>query len=84
MVTFGCIDDKHRVKVGEPNFPVAAVERGKEVIVSLNETFLVGDHDFCKFSLIPDVVLINEIPPTCEGLWYTGQVYVHCDQRCRL
>ena len=46
MVIFACIDDKHRVKVGEPNFPVAAVERGKKVIVSLNETFLVGDYDF--------------------------------------
>ena len=75
MVTFACIDDKHLAKVGEPNFPVAAVERGKEVIVSLNETFLVGDHDFCKFSLIPSVVFINEIPPTCEGSWYIGQVY---------
>ena len=76
MVTFACIDDKHLAKVGEPNFPVAAVERGKEVIVSVNETFLVGDHDFCKFSLISSVVFINEIPPTCEGSWYIGQVYV--------
>ena len=48
---FVCIDDKHKISVGEPNYPVAAVERGKEVIVSLNETFLVADHDFSKFSL---------------------------------
>ncbi len=74
---FVCIDDKHRIKVGEPNYPVAAVERGREVIVSLNETFIVGDHDFCKFSLIPSVVMINEIPPSIEeGSWYRGQVYV--------
>ena len=76
LATFLCIDDKHRVKVGEPNFPVSAVERGKEVIVSLNETFMVGDHDFCKFSLIPSVVLVNDIPHAVEGSWYTGQVYV--------
>ena len=76
MVTFACIDDMHHVKVGEPNFLVAAMERGKEVIVSLNETILVGDYDFCQFSLISSVVLINEIPPTCEGSRYTGQVYV--------
>lgn len=69
-----CIDDKHRVKVGEPNF--AGVERGREVIVSLHETFAVGDHDFCKFSVIPSVVLINEIPATIEESWYNGQVYV--------
>ena len=32
-----CLDDKHRLKVGEPNFPVAAAERGRRVIVSLQE-----------------------------------------------
>jgi hypothetical protein len=74
---FVCIDDKHRIKVGEPGFPVAAVDRGREVIVSLNETFVVADHDFCKFSVIPSVVLLNEIPPSIEkGSWYTGKVYV--------
>ena len=25
-----CMDDKHRLKVGEPGVPVAAVERGRE------------------------------------------------------
>ena len=50
---FACIDDKHRIKVGEPGFPVAAAERGRQVIVSAQNTFTVGDHDFCKFSFIP-------------------------------
>ena len=59
---FACIDDKHRVKVGEPNFPVAAVERGKEVIDSTSNTLAFGDHGFTKFSLIPSVVLIVDIP----------------------
>ena len=40
------IDDKHKVKIGEPGFPVAAAVRGKRVIVSCNSTFEVGDHDF--------------------------------------
>lgn len=31
--TFVSQDDKHNLKVGEPNFPVAAVERGKQVLV---------------------------------------------------
>ena len=73
---FVCIDDKHRIKVGEPSFPVAAVERGKEVIVSLHETLTVGDHDFCKFSLIPGVVLIVDIPHDMEGSWYRGDVII--------
>ena len=31
--TLVCIDDKHRLKVGEPGFPVAAAERGRKVLV---------------------------------------------------
>ena len=34
-----CLDDKHRVKVGEPGLPVASVKRGKKVLVALNQTF---------------------------------------------
>lgn len=53
---FICLDDKHRLKVGEPNFPVAAAERGRRgLIVSLQEVVQVGDHDFTRFSIIPSV-----------------------------
>ena len=40
---FICMDDKHRLKVGEPNYPVAAVERGKRVLISQNQSFEVAD-----------------------------------------
>ena len=73
---FACIDDKHRIKVGEPGFPVAAAERGRQVIVSNHDTFAVGDHDFCKFSLIPSVILLVDIPESIEGSWYAGDVFV--------
>ena len=72
MSLFVCIDDKHRVKGGEPGFPVAAVERGRQVIVSTNEVFCVGDHD----SLVPSVALIVEIPSSIEGSVYSGDVLV--------
>lgn len=62
--------------MGELGFPVAAVERGREVIVSMNETFVVGDHDFTRFLLIPSVVLVVNIPNSFEGSWYSGQVHV--------
>ena len=39
-----CIDDKHRLKVEEPGFPVAAAERGRKLIVRAGTTFEVGDH----------------------------------------
>lgn len=70
------IDDKHRLKVGEPGFPVAAAERGRRVIVRSGTTFKVGDHDFTKFSIIPSVVLLIDIPETIEDSWYRGQVAV--------
>ena len=50
-----CMDDKHRVKVGEPNHPVATAERGKKVLVSQDTTFKVADHNFTKFMLVPSI-----------------------------
>ena len=71
-----CLDDKHRIKCGEPGFPVAAAERGRRVIVSLSQEFQVGDHDFTRFSIIPSVMFCVDIPDTIEGSWYNGQVCV--------
>lgn len=76
FMTFVCEDDKHTVKVGEPGFPVAAVERGKRVIVGLSQSLEVGDHDFTKFSLSPSVSLAVDVPESIEGSFYHGQVHV--------
>ncbi|XP_019859353.1 PREDICTED: uncharacterized protein LOC109587561 [Amphimedon queenslandica] len=73
---FVCIDDKHTIKVGEPGFPLAAAERGREVIVSTSNTFVVGDHDFSKFKITPSVTLLVDIPDSIEGSFYTGQVFI--------
>ncbi|GES84620.1 hypothetical protein GLOIN_2v1782174 [Rhizophagus clarus] len=70
------MDDKHQCKVGEPGYPVAAVERGRQVIVSKNKTFQVADHDFTKCGIIPSVTMICDIPCTIEESFYKGQVYV--------
>ena len=35
-------DDKHRIKVGEPGYLVAAVERGRRVMVKAGTTFELG------------------------------------------
>ena len=74
--SFFCLDDKHRIKVGEPNFPVAATERGRKVLTVAGSQFLVGDHDFTTFSLIPSVILHIDIPDNISGSWYTGQVHI--------
>ena len=75
---FVCLDDKHRSKIGEPDFPVAVAERGMQILVSRNASFEVhvGDHDFTCFSLILSVAFLIDIPETIEDSWYTGQVLV--------
>ena len=72
-----CVDDKHKVKVGEPGFPVATVERGKEVLVSMGKVFEVCDHDFTKLSITPSVALKVNIPKSIEETFYGGDVYVY-------
>lgn len=66
---FVCMDDKHCLKVGEPNYPVAAVERGRRVFVSRNQTFEVADHDFTRVSLIPSVSFVVDIPDDVADSW---------------
>ena len=75
-VLFISMDDKHRIKIGEPNLPLAAAECGRRVLVSCDSTFEVGDHDFAKFSIIPSVTFIIKIPEELDGSWYEGEVHV--------
>ena len=58
LVTLVSMDDKHKIKVGEPSYSLAAAERGKQVIVGMNQVMAVGDHDFSKCTLVPSVNLI--------------------------
>ena len=76
LAMFISLDDKHRIKMGEPNYPVAVAECGRRVLVAQKETFEVGDHDFTKFSIIPSVSFIITIPESIDGSWYDGHVYV--------
>ena len=46
--TLAFVDDKHSCKVGDPGHPLAAVERGKKVLVALGKTSTVSDQDFSK------------------------------------
>ncbi len=42
----------------------------------LGEQKQVADHDFTRFSVIPSVALVNEIPSEISGSWFTGKVHV--------
>ena len=74
--TLVSLDDKHLVKVGEPGFPVAAVDRGRMVVVGKDVQFQVADHDFTKLKITPSVALLCDIPDTIEESFYRGTVYV--------
>ena len=70
-----CLDDKHTIKCGEPGYPVAAVDRGKQVLVALDRSFSVSDHDFTKAKLTPSVSLVCDIPYSIEESFYRGRVF---------
>lgn len=71
-----CIDDKHCIKCGEPGYPVAAVDRGKQVLVATDKPFIVADHDFTKTKITPSVSLVCDIPMSIEESFYCGRVFV--------
>ena len=73
---FISLDDKYRIKVGEPGFPVAAAEHGRRVLVSCDTSFEVGDHDFTCISIVLSVCFIIDILESVESSWYTGKVLV--------
>lgn len=67
-LVFVSMNDKHTIKVGKPNCPVAAVERGIQV--------LVADHDFTRISMTPRVNLFIQVPDCIDESFYTDQVCV--------
>ncbi len=69
------MDDKHRCKVGKPGYLVAAVERGRQVLVAYNKSIQVLDHDFTKCDIIPSA-MICDISESIEQLFYHEKVYV--------
>ena len=73
-VIFACIDDKHQIKVGEPDNPVSSAECRRQVIVRSGTSLQSSDHDFKIFSIIPSIVFLSEIPSVISGSWYHRDV----------
>ena len=59
-----------------PECPVAAIERGKRVIVGMNLSLQVADHNYTKLSVIPSVILKVDILDNVDGSFYRGDVCV--------
>ena len=70
LASFICTDDKHKILLGQPGFPLSALPCGRRVLVGKNQVYQVGDHNFSKISLKTTVLLLNTIPETVDGSWY--------------
>lgn len=71
------MDNKHKFKVGEPQAPVAAVERWKAVVVLADgRKFSALDHNFTRCSITPSVTMFCHIPEDIDDSFYRGSVYV--------
>ena len=66
------LHNKDKVEVGETNYPVAAAEQDRSVIVKSDKVLSVRDHDVTKFSLEPSVVLILNIPKE----YHSGMIWL--------
>ena len=60
---FICLDDKHNVKIGEPDFPVVSAKSGMRVPMAVNVSLQAGDHDFT-------IVVYWQCLCRCEGLYF--------------
>ena len=74
LVSFICTDDKHKISVGEPGFPITALPRRPRVLVGKNEVFKAADHNFLCLSLIPTLILIQ----ISMKAMYTDRGPEHC------
>ena len=71
---FVCLNDKHKIKVGEPRYPLAAAQHGRRVLVSATKSFEFGDHHFSKVSITSSGTMLVDIPTEISESWYSGQV----------
>ena len=53
-----------------------ALPRGRRVLVGNNESFQEDNHYFSTISLIPTVILVNDIPERVDESWYRGKACV--------
>ena len=75
-MAFTSTGDKCKIKIGEPNFLVTAVTRGKQVLIAQGTFLQATDHDHTSSTLIPTVLLSHEIPNDIDNSWYRGVPYM--------
>ena len=56
----------NKVKIGEPNCPVASAERGRRVQMEISQAFQAADHDFTNLELFHQLHLFSTYPLILE------------------
>jgi hypothetical protein len=76
-VLYVCLDDKHKIDVGEPGTPVETGARQHHAaIAGSKQELTASDHSFHTASLTPSGVLVTEIPEQLSDSWYHGKLYI--------
>jgi hypothetical protein len=76
-VLYVCLDDKHKVDVGEPGAPVeTGVRQHHAAITGAHQQLQASDHSFHTASLTPSGILVSEIPDELSESWYRGKLHV--------
>ena len=77
-VTFLSEDDKAVIPIGEPNKPIASVNRShnRSLTATSESTLLALDHDFHICGFVPSVIFDIHIPENPKDSFYQGLPHI--------
>ena len=70
--TFISNNNKNKIKVRKPDYPISAVRRAKNIWVRNKYAGQLAGHNFSSMTIIPTVALMNGIPPNVDDSCYRG------------
>ena len=73
--TFASTNNKSKIKVREPGYPISTVRRGGNILVAKTYTAQLADHNFSSMTITPTVALISDIPPKVDNSWNRAPHY---------
>ena len=73
--TFASTNNKSKIKVGEPGYPISTVRRAENILVAKAYAAQLADHNFSSMTITSTVALISDIPPKIDNSSYRGPHY---------
>lgn len=71
------LNNKYHCKVRKLGFSVAAVDRGKSVLVFQKKSFIVVNHDFIKTGLISSITMLCNISFNIKVYFIMGKLILN-------